>query len=61
MTTEQAEVEELRYTNHYEHCGRIWTDQWSCMCNDRCPACGHEIEPFKSLDLVEDEIFDWRS
>lgn len=22
-----------------------WSDEWSCMCNDRCPTCGAEIEP----------------
>jgi len=45
-------IEELKkYANYYEHCGGIWIDAWNCMCNDRCPACDAEIEPFKSYDL----------
>jgi len=28
-----------------------WADSWSCACNDKCPTCGREIEPYKSLDL----------
>jgi len=23
---------------------------WSGMCNDRCPTCDHEIEPYVSED-----------
>jgi hypothetical protein len=42
------------FINHYRHedCevqpGVEWEDQHSCMCNDRCPACGKEIEPYCS-------------
>ena len=25
-------------------------DLWSCMCNDRCPVCRTEIEPYASID-----------
>lgn len=32
-----------------------WSDLWSCGCSDRCPVCNHEIEPYKSEDLEEDE------
>jgi hypothetical protein len=28
-----------------------WADSWSCACDDKCPNCGREIEPYKSLDL----------
>ena len=28
-----------------------WTDCWSCTSNYKCPTCGCEIEPYKSLDL----------
>jgi hypothetical protein len=28
-----------------------WTDNWSCACNDHCPICNHEIEPYESEDL----------
>jgi hypothetical protein len=43
------------------HCGKKWTDEWSCMCNDKCPVCGGEIEPYKSEELndpanLEDEF-----
>jgi len=23
-----------------------WVDEWSCACNDRCPSCNAEIEPY---------------
>jgi hypothetical protein len=32
-------------------CDTQWTDKWSCMCNDKCPNCNAEIEPFESVDL----------
>ena len=47
--------EKALYENQYEHCGRIWVDEWDCMCNDRCPICNMEIEPFYSEDLTEDD------
>ena len=31
--------------------GTHWTDNWSATCNDKCPKCGLEIEPYKSEDL----------
>ena len=31
--------------------GTKWADYWSCTCDDKCPTCGREIEPYKSLDL----------
>ncbi len=41
------------YLNHYhcEACDVAWQDEWSCACNDRCPACNAEIEPHQSEDL----------
>jgi hypothetical protein len=45
----------LWFRNHYRHCGQEWNDEWSCMCNDKCPVCDAEIEPFKSDDLREEE------
>ena len=44
------------FTNLYCHekCleqpGVEWEDRWECMCNDKCPACGKEIEPYESID-----------
>jgi predicted nucleic acid-binding Zn-ribbon protein len=35
-------------------CNRIWTDEWSCMCDDECPHCGiRDMSPFQSEDLTE--------
>jgi hypothetical protein len=49
---------ETLYRNYYKcnKCKRAWTDVWDSMCNDRCPGCNHEIEPFKSYELVECEV-----
>lgn len=44
---------EFRFRNYYR-CpsdGTEWADQWSCKCNDRCPRCGDEIEPYKSENI----------
>jgi len=40
----------LKYYRHRE-CGVAWTDEWSCACNDRCPKCDAEIEPYDWDDL----------
>jgi len=45
--------EEIRFINHYR-CpddGTEWTDRWSCACNDKCPTCNKEIEPYKSQEI----------
>ena len=46
------EENESRYTNHYlcPDDNTRWDDDWSCMSNDRCPTCNHEIEPYASTD-----------
>ena len=31
----------------------FWTDNWSATCNDRCPVCNHEIEPYHSVEIEE--------
>ena len=51
-----------RYLNHYEcpgnlayrkqHESVVWDDVWSCMCNDKCPECNAEIEPYASEELL---------
>lgn len=45
--------EPIRFRNYYECsvCGARWEDEWSSACNDRCPDCDTEIEPYKSEDL----------
>ena len=41
------------YLNHYKcaECGTEWDDEWDCMCNDRCPVCRAETEPYASEEL----------
>ncbi len=44
------------FRNHYRcaRCGRHWTDEWSCMCDDDCPHCGaRHMSPMESDDLTE--------
>lgn len=37
------------FHNFYHcNCGEEWSDWWSCACNDRCPRCNKETEPFES-------------
>jgi hypothetical protein len=56
----EEEEEEGSYLNHYRHTdcpvqpGVEWDDTHSCMCNDRCPACDAEIEPYDSDDLDDE-------
>lgn len=42
-----------QYLNHYgcSVCGHHWTDEWSCMCDDRCPECNTSISPYFSEEL----------
>ncbi len=44
------------FVNHYhcEACDIEWDDEWSCACNDRCPSCNAEIEPYESEDVEVD-------
>jgi hypothetical protein len=53
---DEDEEDETAYTNYFMHCRTQWTDQWSCMCNDRCPECNHEIEPYKSERKEDDKM-----
>lgn len=43
------------FVNHYhcERCDVEWEDEWDCTCNDRCPECNDEIEPYHSDDESE--------
>lgn len=44
------------FVNHYR-CpvdGTEWDDEWTCTCNDHCPTCNAEIEPYASDDLSPD-------
>jgi len=41
------------FVNHYhcDACEEEWQDTWSCACNDRCPVCNQEIQPYKSEEV----------
>jgi hypothetical protein len=41
------------FRNYYRcpNDGTAWIDEWSCRCNDRCPTCRAEIEPYDSEDI----------
>ena len=44
------------FRNHYScsQCGKSWTDEWSCQCDDDCPHCGaRHMSPSASDDLTE--------
>lgn len=40
-------------------CGTAWEDEWSCGCNDRCPACHLESSPMNFIKIVpgDDKTF----
>jgi len=42
------------FRKYYEcsQCGTKWTDEWSCVCNDRCPNCDTETEPSDAEDVT---------
>lgn len=48
-----TEDEPIRFRNHYRclNDGTEWSDDWSCTCNDHCPTCDAEIEPYESDDI----------
>ncbi|WP_157203975.1 hypothetical protein [Methylomonas methanica] len=52
--TTPAENSAVRYLNQYRcpYCQTEWEDGWDCGCNDRCPDCNKEIEPYESA-LIE--------
>ncbi|WP_069910323.1 hypothetical protein [Devosia insulae] len=44
------------YLNHYhcDSCDTEWEDDWSCCCDDDCPASGsRHWSPHESEDLTE--------
>ena len=50
---DEDQAEEIRFLNQYR-CpddGTEWSDEWSCACNDRCPTCDKEIEPYESEEI----------
>jgi len=46
----------VRFLNQYRCvCGEEWEDVWSCACDDRCPVCRTEMEPYRSVVLAPDD------
>lgn len=47
----------MLYRNEYEcpRCGYEWQDEWSCMCDDRCPQCNLSCSPVDSEELEDEE------
>jgi tRNA G26 N,N-dimethylase Trm1 len=41
------------FKNYYycERCGEEWDDMWDTSCDDQCPECNAEINPYKSEEL----------
>lgn len=57
--TESDRNDSSEFENHYLcTCGEEWQDTWSSACNDRCPSCNREIEPYASDDgsMTDEEI-----
>ena len=50
VTAMQTEASTVRNLNQYRcpYCQIDWEDVWDCVCNDRCPDCNKEIEPYES-------------
>ena len=44
------------FENYFYHCGNSWIDIWSCACNDECPVCEQEIEPYDTLFLFHNVL-----
>lgn len=44
---------DILYRNYYKcpKCKLVWADNWECACNDRCPNCNKEIEPYSTVIL----------
>lgn len=39
-------------------CGTEWQDEWDCLCNDRCPTCDTECEPYDHAEIDEGKPVD---
>jgi predicted nucleic acid-binding Zn-ribbon protein len=45
--------ETKNFINYYEcdDCGTVWSNQDEYVCDDKCPDCGNEIQPYRSEDV----------
>lgn len=53
-----GEAGEVRlFVNRYTcyQCGHDWSDEWSCACDDDCPACGARHMSPHSSDAIDGE------
>ena len=43
------------YINYYRcpDCDEEWEMEYDCVCDDNCPTCGEEIEPYETIDREE--------
>ena len=50
--------ESILFRNYYccPYDRATWRDDWCCACNDRCPICRAEIEPYHSEEIDNREI-----
>ena len=53
---ETGQENESPWTNHYFHCNTLWDDEWSCQCDDECPVCHAEIEPYASTENATGDL-----
>lgn len=42
-----------KFINFYQcpHCETAWNEESNYTCNDRCPKCGTETQPYESHDI----------
>lgn len=45
----------MTWFNKYYRCSNDheWQDEWNCLCNDRCPECNQETEPYDHVEIDE--------
>lgn len=62
ISATMAETGTVRYLNQYRcpYCQTEWEEVWDCGCNDRCPDCNKEIEPYESA-LIDGESVETES
>ncbi|OAH96748.1 hypothetical protein A1353_23945 [Methylomonas methanica] len=62
VSATMTETGTVRYLNQYRcpYCQTEWEDVWDCGCNDRCPDCNKEIEPYESA-LIDGESVETES
>ena len=53
MVAVEADIT-FAFRNYYQcpYDDTKWRDEWHCTCDDRCPVCDREIEPYFSEDVT---------